>query len=95
MRHDAISCWVTDHIISKKKCTVTHEQKVWVDHDKANQKPDLFLPDTNQAVDIGVVQPAAMSSYYRSKIEAHGAPSRSYSGLTVPSTRRRRSTSGT
>ena len=35
-------------------------------------EPGLFLPDTNQAVDIGVVQPAAMSSYYRSKIEAYG-----------------------
>ncbi|EFO60779.1 Reverse transcriptase [Giardia lamblia P15] len=61
-----------DHIVSKKKCTVVHEQKVWVDHDKANQKPDLFLPDTSQAIDIGVVQPASMSSYYRSKIEAYG-----------------------
>eukprot|EP00701_Giardia_intestinalis_P004179 XP_001708003.1 Hypothetical protein GL50803_27947 [Giardia lamblia ATCC 50803] len=26
-----------DHTVSKKRCTVVHEQKVWVDHDKANQ----------------------------------------------------------
>ena len=72
MRHDAISCWVTNHIVTKKKCTVIHEQKVWVEHEKANQKPDIFLPDTNQAVDIGVVQPAYMNSYYNSKMEAYG-----------------------
>eukprot|EP00701_Giardia_intestinalis_P004576 XP_001708400.1 Hypothetical protein GL50803_35480 [Giardia lamblia ATCC 50803] len=34
---DMISCWMTDHIMSKKRCTVIHEQKVWVDHDKENQ----------------------------------------------------------
>ena len=60
-----------DHIVSKKKCTDARAEGR-VDHDKANQKPYLFLPDTNQSVDIGVVQPAAMSSYYRSKIEAYG-----------------------
>ena len=43
MRHDAISCWVTDHVVAKKRCTVIHEQKVWVEHDKASQKSDSFL----------------------------------------------------
>ena len=35
-------------------------------------EPGLFLPNTSPAVDIGVVQPASMSSYYHSKIEAYG-----------------------
>ena len=37
-----------------------------------NQKPDIFLPDCNQAVDVGVVQPRALNSYYKSKIDAYG-----------------------
>ena len=72
MRHDAIVCWLYDHLVSRKKYTVIHEQKTWVEQAKANQKPDIFLPDCNQAVDVGVVQPRALNSYYKSKIDAYG-----------------------
>ena len=57
MRHDAIVCWLYDHLVSRKKYTVINEQKTWVEQAKADQKPDIFLPDCNQAVDVGVVQP--------------------------------------
>ena len=65
MRHDAIVCWLYDHLVSHKKYTVIHEQKTWVEQAKANQKPDILLPDCNQAVDVGVVQPRALNSYYK------------------------------
>ena len=39
---------------------------------EAGQKPDIFLLDCNQAVDVGVVQPRALNSYYKSKIDAYG-----------------------
>ena len=39
---------------------------------EASQKPDILLPDCNQAVDVGVVQPRALNSYYKSKIDAYG-----------------------
>ena len=42
------------------------------EHAGASQKPDIFLPDCNQAVDVGVVQPRALNSYYKSKIDAYG-----------------------
>ena len=73
MRHDAIVCWLHDHIATRKKRTVTHEQKTWVEHASANQKPDLFLPDTNQAIDVGLVQPKSVARYYKAKMQACGA----------------------
>ena len=47
-----------------------YEQKVWVDTEARNQKPDLFLPDLNRAIDVGIVRPEAMGSYYAQKIKA-------------------------
>ena len=43
------------------------------EHAGANQKPDLFLPDTNQAIDVGIVQPKSVASYYKAKMQAYGA----------------------
>ena len=43
------------------------------EHANANQKPDLFLPDTNQARDVGIVQSKSVASYYKAKMQAHGA----------------------
>ena len=73
MRHDTIGYWLHDHIATRKKWTVIHEQKTWVEHAGANQKPDLFLPDTNQAIDVGIVQPKSVASYYKAKMQAYGA----------------------
>ena len=72
-RHDTIGYWLHDHIATRKKWTVIHEQKTWVEHAGANQKPDLFLPDTNQAIDVGIVQPKSVASYYKAKMQAYGA----------------------
>ena len=73
MRHDTIGYWLHDHIATRKKWTVIHEQKTWVEHAGANQKPDLFLPDTRQAVDVGIARPKSVASYYKAKMQAHGA----------------------
>ena len=54
-----------------------YEQKVWGDTEARNQKPDLFLPGLNRAIDVGIVRPEAMSSYYAQKIKA-------YSERTMP-----------
>ena len=39
MRHDTIGYWLHDHIATRKKWTVIHEQKTWVEHAGASQKP--------------------------------------------------------
>ena len=56
LRHDAIVCWLFNHLATRRKTTVIYEQKVWVDTEGRNQQPDLFLPDNNMAIDVGVEQ---------------------------------------
>ena len=69
-RHDAVVLWLFNHLASRRRTTVIYEQKVWVDTEARNQKPDLFLPDLNRAIDVGIVRPEAMGSYYAQKIKA-------------------------
>ena len=76
-RHDAAVLWLFNHLATRRRTTVIHEQKVWVDTEARNQTPDLFLPDLNRAIDVGIVRPEAMGSYYAQKIPA-------YSTRTVP-----------
>ena len=76
-RHDAVVLWLFNHLATRRRTTVIYEQKVWVDTEARNQKPDLFLPDLNRAIDVGIVRPEAMGSYYAQKVKA-------YSTRTVP-----------
>ena len=69
-RHDAAVLWLFNHLATRRRTTVIYEQKVWVDTEARNQKPDLFLPDLNRAIDVGIVRPEAMGSYYAQKIKA-------------------------
>ena len=39
MRHDTIGHWLHGHVAARKKWTVIHEQKTWVEHAGASQKP--------------------------------------------------------
>ena len=43
------------------------------EHAGASQKPGLFLPEPNQAIDVGIVQPRSVASYYKAKMQAYGA----------------------
>ena len=52
-RHDAAVLWLFNHLATRRRTTVIYEQKVWVDTEARNQKPDLFLPDLNRALTWG------------------------------------------
>ena len=75
--HDAAVLWLFNHLATRRRTTAIYEQKVWVDTEARNQKPDLFLPDLNRAIDVGIVRPEAMGTYYAQKIKA-------YSTRTIP-----------
>ena len=57
MRHDAIVCWLYDYLVSRKKYTVTHEQKTWVEQARQARSRTSSCPTATKRLTLAWCSP--------------------------------------